>query len=110
MSYKFIVTSNALNRISSLMRAFLMKIHRLTHFTLLLFLAFIAVPAYLQAADVIDQSSKAFNFQQNLSDNGGVQAQFKLGPIYDSGDYFEVDKEQAIQLNYFVLFNLNWTL
>ena len=94
-----------------------MKIHRLIYFSLSLFLAFIAVPANLQAADVIDQSSKGFNFQQNLSDNGGVQAQFKLGPIYDSGDsiydsgdYFEVDKEQTLQLNYYLLFNLNWTL
>jgi len=110
MSYKFIVTSNALKRISSLIGRFLMKIHRLIYFPLSLFLAFIAVPANLPAADVIDQSSKGFNFQQNLSDNDGVKAQFKLGPIYDSGDYFEVDKEQTIELNYFVLFNLNWTL
>lgn len=99
-----------LNVFLHLMGRFLMKIHRLIYFSLSLFLAFIAVPANLQAADVIDQSSKGFNFQQNISDNGGVQAQFKLGPIYDSEDYFVVDKEQTLQLNYYVLFNLNWTL
>ena len=87
-----------------------MKIHGLTHFTLLLFLAFIAVPANLQAAEAIDQSSKEFNFQQNLSDNNGVKAQFKIGPVYDSGDDVEVDKELILELNYYVLFNLNWTL
>ena len=87
-----------------------MKINGLTHFTLLLFLAFIAVPANLQAADEIDQSSKEFNFQKNLSGNDGVKAQFKIGPVYDSGDDVEVDKELILELNYYVLFNLNWTL
>ena len=92
-----------------LLERFLMKIHRLIHLTLSLFLIFTAIPATLQA-DVIDQSGKEFNFQQNLSDNDGVQTQFKIGPVYDSGDDVEVDKEQTIQLNYYVLFNINWTL
>ena len=86
-----------------------MKNHRLIHLFLSLCLAFTAIPANLQA-DVIDQSSNEFNFQQNISDNGGVQTQFKIGPVYDSGDDVEVDKEQTIQLNYYVLFNINWTL
>jgi hypothetical protein len=87
-----------------------MKYHRLTHFTLSLFLVLIVYPANLQASDAINQSSKEFNFQQNLSGNDGVQAQFKIGPIYDSGDDVEADKEQTLELNYYVLFNLNWSL
>jgi len=87
-----------------------MKNHGLTYFTLLLFLVFIALPANLQAEDLIDQSSKEIKFQQNLSDNDGVKAQFKIGPVYDSGDDVEVDKEQILELNYYVLFNLNWAL
>ena len=92
-----------------LLERFLMKNHRLIHLFLSLCLAFTAIPANLQA-DVIDQSSNEFNFQQNISDNDGVQTQFKIGPVYDSGDDVEVDKEQTIQLNYYVLFNINWTL
>ena len=87
-----------------------MKIHGLTHFTLLLFLVLIAVPANLQAEEVIDQSSKELNFQQNISDNDSVKAQFKIGPIYDSGKDVDVDKEQTLEFNYYVLFNLNWSL
>ena len=63
--------------------------------TLLLSLIALSFSFALQAEGSINQSSNVFNFQQKLAINGNVNAQYKLGFMYEVGEGVEADIEQA---------------
>ncbi len=63
--------------------------------TLLLSLIALTFSLTLQAEGSINQSSNVFNFQQKLAINGNVNAQYKLGLMYEIGEGVEADIEQA---------------
>jgi TPR repeat protein len=53
-------------------------------------------PASTFALDAIDHSSSVFKFQQKLADSGNVQAQYKLGYLYEAGEGIEADLDKAL--------------
>lgn len=54
-------------------------------------------PFELHAAGSLNQASNVFKFQQKLAINGNVNAQYKLGSMYEIGEGIEADIEQAKQ-------------
>ena len=65
-------------------------------YTLLITIALVTFPAMLNAADLIDQSSNIFKFQQKLADNGNVHAQYKLATMYEAGDGVAASFDKAL--------------
>lgn len=63
--------------------------------TLLLSLIALTFSFSLQAEGSINQSSNVFKFQQKLALNGNVNAQYKLGFLYEIGEGTGVDIKQA---------------
>jgi len=84
-----------LNSYNHFVGALLMKVYKISRFILSFILAFTFSPAALQAVALIDNSSDVFKFQQKLADSGNVQAQFKLGSMYEAGDGVGINIEQA---------------
>lgn len=52
-------------------------------------------PLTNHAADLIDQSSNVFKFQQKMASNGNVHAQYKLASMYETGEGVNQDINQA---------------
>ncbi|MBE9564390.1 MAG: sel1 repeat family protein [Proteobacteria bacterium] len=61
----------------------------------LMFVGLSLFPLASHAADLIDQSSNVFKFQQKLASNGNVHAQYKLASMYEAGEGINQDIEQA---------------
>lgn len=64
-------------------------------FAVLIFIGLSLLPPTNYAADLIDQSSNVFKFQQKLASNGNVHAQYKLASMYETGDGISLDITQA---------------
>lgn len=65
------------------------------NYGLLLALIVITFPFTLHAEDAINQASNVFKFQQKLAKKGNVNAQYRLGSMYEMGEGVETDNEQA---------------
>ena len=64
-------------------------------FAVLIFIGLSLLPVTNHAAELIDQSSNVFRFQQKLASNGNVHAQYKLASMYETGDGVSKDIDQA---------------
>lgn len=72
-----------------------MKCSGLYTFHKILLMAAMLFSSVLHAEAIINQTSNVFNFQQKLAISGNVNAQYKLGSMYETGEGVEASTEQA---------------